>query len=163
MVPINTHFPSFRYLNPPNGNSFYRSNEVITPEPQPNQQVLSMLQSISMTLSDVQGQLAIIQEQNEQRDSTLNRLEGDIQTLKRKNEAPQDTPKSKRHRKSPCGLSVSASDTLSNITCIVVITYCTCSSVYGLFIHHLKMKISIMLMNGKHISLCFLNPYYVFL
>lgn len=46
-----------------------------------------------MTLSDVQGQLAIIQEQNEQRDSTLNRLEGDIQALKRKNEAPQDSLK----------------------------------------------------------------------
>ena len=59
-----------------------------------------------MTLSDVQGQLAIIQEQNEQRDSTLNRLEGDIKTLKRKNEAPQvDTPRSKRNRKSPCGVS----------------------------------------------------------
>ena len=69
-----------------------------------------MLQSISVTLSDVQGQLPIIQEQNEQRDSTFNRLEGDIKTLKRKNEAPQaDTPKSKRHRKSLCGLSVSAS------------------------------------------------------
>ena len=76
---------------------------------QPNQQVLSMLQSISMTLSDVQGQLAVIQQQNEQCDSTLNRLEGELQAMKRSNEAPQDTPKSKRQRKSPCGLSVSAS------------------------------------------------------
>ena len=108
-TPINTHLPSFRYFNPSNGNSFYQSNELISPEPQPNQQVLSMLQSISVTLSDVQGQLAIIQEQNEQCNSTINRLEGDIKTLKRKNEVPQtDTPKSKRHRKSPCGLSVSA-------------------------------------------------------
>ena len=65
---------------------------------QPNQQVLSMLQSRSMTLSDVQGQLAVIQQQNEQGDSTLNRLEGELQAMKRSNEAPQDTPKSRRQR-----------------------------------------------------------------
>ena len=97
------------------GNSFYRRSEVITPMghnrlEQPNQQVLSMLQCISTTLSDVQGQLAVIQQQNEQRDSTLNRLESELQAMKRRNEAPQDTPKSKRQRKSPCGLSVSSYD-----------------------------------------------------
>ena len=86
---------------------------------QPNQQVLSMLQSVSMTLSDVQGQLATIQQQNE-RDSTLNRLEGEIQAMKRKNEAPQNTPNSKRHRKSPCG--VSASD---NVIYYYLILYST--------------------------------------
>ena len=113
-----------------------------------------------MTLSDVQGQLAIIQQQNEQRDSTLNCLEGEIQAMKRNSEAPQDTPKSKRHRKSPCGLSVSASviHCLNNILCIVVLFIINyCSSVYRHFIHHLKMKISIMLMSGK-LSLCFSEP-----
>lgn len=117
-----------------NGSSVYR---VITPE-QPNQQVLSMLQSISVTLSDVQGQLAVIQQQNEQRDSTLNRLEGEIQAMKRNNEATQDTPKSKRHRESPCGLSVSDSEIFRHCS----VDQPLCSSVYGRFIHLLKMKMS---------------------
>lgn len=127
---------------------------------QPNQQVLSMLQCISVTLSDVQGQLAIIQQQNEQRHSSLNRLEGEIQAMKRKNEAPQNTPNSKRHRKSPCGSRVSASDNVIYYYLIILNHF---SSVYGHYIHRLKMKISIIMMNGKPYPYAFLNHYYVLL
>ena len=44
---------------------------------------LALLQSISMTLSDVQMKLSIIQEQNSERDTTLKQLEKDISELRR--------------------------------------------------------------------------------
>ena len=71
---------------------------------------VSMLQSISITLSDVQMQLSTIQEQNARRDVTLRQLEKDIQEIKcskRVGDNLTETPKSKRSRKSPRGLSVS--------------------------------------------------------
>ena len=70
----------------------------------------SLLQNISMALSDVQAQLSDIQEQNSERDSTLKQLESDIKELKeRKRElnGDDDDTKPKKSRKSPCGLSVS--------------------------------------------------------
>lgn len=64
-----------------------------------------MLQSISMTLSDVQQQLFNIQEQNDLRDTTLQKLEKDVSDLK--NDMAKEVPKIKQGRKSPRGLSVS--------------------------------------------------------
>ena len=55
-------------------------------------------------------QLSTIEEQNSQRDSTLKPLEKDIQDTKenkRSGDNAEETPKSKRCRKSPRGLSVS--------------------------------------------------------
>lgn len=72
-------------------------------------QPLDLLQSISMTLSDIQVQLSSIEEQNSERDSTLKRLEKDISDMK-ENKRPgnslEETLKSKRCRKRPRGLSV---------------------------------------------------------
>ena len=48
----------------------------------PNSQVFAMLQSISMSLSDIQGQLSVMQEQNACRDETLCVLDRDIKELK---------------------------------------------------------------------------------
>lgn len=63
-----------------------------------------------MTLSDIQVQLSSIEEQNSEHDSTLKRLEKDVNDLKetkRPGNSLEETPKSKRCRKSPRGLSVS--------------------------------------------------------
>ena len=73
---------------------------------------LTLLRSISMTLSDVQMQLSTIQQQNTQRDETLRQLEIDIKDIKGSKRAGaniEETPKSKRRRKSPPGLCVSNS------------------------------------------------------
>ena len=73
---------------------------------------LSLLQSISVTLSDIQMQLSTIEEQNLQRDSTLKELEKDIKDIKEGKQSSDthlEVPKSKRCRKSPRGLSVSFS------------------------------------------------------
>ena len=61
-----------------------------------------------MTLSDMQRQLATIQEQNIQRDNTLYRLEMEMKACKRQADQLDDleTPKSKKSRKTPRGLSV---------------------------------------------------------
>lgn len=71
--------------------------------------MMAMLQSISTTLSDVQGQLSVLQDQSRRRDDTVSRLESEVKELKatkRSNEVEESTPKSKRQRKSPRGLSV---------------------------------------------------------
>lgn len=75
----------------------------------PMKQPTALLQSISMSLSDVQRQLSTIQEQNVQCDQTFRQLEMNIQELKtNKIPAPlEETPK--RSQKSPRGLSVSLS------------------------------------------------------
>ena len=44
---------------------------------------MSVLQSISMTLSDVQQQLSIMQEHNDLRDSILKKVEKDVADLKK--------------------------------------------------------------------------------
>ena len=69
--------------------------------------MMSVLQSITMTLSDVQEQLSIMQEHNDLRDSILKKVEKDVADLKK--EIPKETPKLKQGRKSPRGLSVSIS------------------------------------------------------
>ena len=59
----------------------------------------------------MQMQLSTIQEQNERRDATLQQLEMDINEMKGSKRFAagglEETPKSKRSRKSPRGLSVS--------------------------------------------------------
>lgn len=77
--------------------------------PQLNSELSNTLQTISLTLSDIQVQLHSIQEQNLGRDATLNKLEKDICELKGKRPADEfDSPQLKKSRKSPCGLSVNA-------------------------------------------------------
>ena len=64
---------------------------------------MSVLQSISTTtLSHVQQQLSIMQEQSDLRDSTLKKVEKDVADLKK--EIPKETPKLKQGCKSPRGL-----------------------------------------------------------
>lgn len=68
----------------------------------------SLLQSINCGLSGVQQQLSTMQENNVQRDLAMKKISEDIEDLKSKRPvACDDTPKSKRCRKSPRGLSVS--------------------------------------------------------
>lgn len=83
----------------------------IQPPPSPLQsgnELNNMLQTISVTLSDIQAQLCSIKDQNRERDSTLRQLEKDIKDIKgNKRPATDDnSTKSKKNRKSPCGLSV---------------------------------------------------------
>lgn len=93
--------------------SFYgrnRRQECFPPGPS-NSEIHSILQSMSCCLSDVQRQLVIIQEQNSERDSTMKKLVEEVRDLKEKQPSLSsdidETPKSKRSRKSPRGLSVS--------------------------------------------------------
>lgn len=63
-----------------------------------------------MFLSDIQGQLSVMQEQNACRDETLHVLDRDIKeikSMKRFSDDSNDVPNSKHWRKSPRGLSVS--------------------------------------------------------
>ena len=91
-------------LTPPR-DQFHRDNQSRDSH-EPDQ--IQLLQSISMTLSDMQRQLATIQEQNIHRDNTLCRLEEEIKACKRP--AGQldalETPMPKKSRKTPRGLSV---------------------------------------------------------
>ena len=78
----------FRYLQPGgsssrDANHFYGRGDLlpIPPDPRssgplPNE--LNMLQTISMTLSDIQVQLSSIQDQNLERDASLKQLEQDM-------------------------------------------------------------------------------------
>ena len=60
-----------------------------------------------MTLSDMQRQLANVQEQNVHRDDTVRRLENEIKACKRPDQVEAlETPTSKKSRKTPRGLSV---------------------------------------------------------
>lgn len=81
--------------------------------PTPPELESNLLQTISCSLSDIQVKLSAIQEQNLERDATLKQLEKDIQDMKG-NKGILDNDdnvnlKSKRSKKSPCGLSVSIS------------------------------------------------------
>ena len=67
-------------LPPPPSNQFRRDHQSQDCH-EPDQ--IQLLQSISMTLSDMQRQLATIQEQNVHRDDTLRRLENDMQKSSR--------------------------------------------------------------------------------
>ena len=110
LLDLLSFFLYFRYLQPGMEPSpFYRRGDVlpIPSQEQPNGEVLSLLQSISMSLSDLQRQMSAMHEQNMQRDLTLTQIKKDMQEMKgtkRSNETQEDTPK--RSRKSPRGLSV---------------------------------------------------------
>lgn len=62
-----------------------------------------------MSLSDIQVKLSSIQDQNFERDATLKQLQEDVKEMKGSKRVADDVdgPKSKKSRKSPCGLSVS--------------------------------------------------------
>lgn len=77
--------------------------------PQPGSELNNILQTISVTLSDIQVQLCSIKDQNVERDATLKQLEKDIKEIKgsKRSANDGDSPQSKKSRKSPCGLSVS--------------------------------------------------------
>ena len=92
-------------LLPPPSDQFRRDHQSQDSH-EPDQ--IQLLQSISMTLSDMQRQLATIQEQNVHRDDTLHRLENEIKACKRPADQVEalETPKSKKSRKTPRGLSV---------------------------------------------------------
>ena len=94
-------------LPPPPSDQFCRDHQSQDCH-EPDQ--IQLLQSISMTLSDMERQLATIQEQNVHRDDTLRHMESEIKACKRLADQVEalETPKSKRSRKTPCGLSVRA-------------------------------------------------------
>ena len=93
-----------------------------------NNQMMAMLQSMSMTLSDVQGQLSVFQDQSRRHDDTLCRLESEVKELKatkRSNEVEESTPKSKRQRR---GLSVRYFKLhICNLTYVIQITVGMCA------------------------------------
>ncbi len=108
-----------RYLmNPSASSGFYGRNRQEIPTGPPtggtsnsDDAIHSLLHSISCSLSDVQRQLVTMQEQNVGRDSSMKKLLSEIGDLKNSHQAPSfadQIPKSKRSRKSPRGLSVSA-------------------------------------------------------
>lgn len=70
----------------------------------------SLLQSINCAVSDMQRQLVSLQEQSLERDSSIEKMRKDIESLKENRPSPfvDHTPKAKRCRKSPRGLSVSS-------------------------------------------------------
>ena len=90
-------------LHPPS-DQFHRDHQSQDSH-EPDQ--IQLLQSISMTLSDMQRQLATIQEQNVHRDVTLRQLKNEIKACKRSADQVEalETPKSKKSRKTPRGLS----------------------------------------------------------
>ena len=91
-------------LLPPPSDQFRRDHQSQDSH-EPDQ--IQLLQSIGMTLSDMQRQLATIQEQNVHRDDTLRQL-NEIKACKRSADQVEalETPKSKKSRKTPRGLSV---------------------------------------------------------
>ena len=64
---------SCRFLHPGQSQSFYGSGTTNTTSTH-DENMQCLLQSISTTLSDMQGQLTAIKEQNNDRDVTLKRL-----------------------------------------------------------------------------------------
>ena len=72
----------------------------------------NILETMCMSLSDIQVKLSSIQDQNLVRDATINRIQEDIKEIKGSKRLADDTsgPKSKKPKKSPCGLSVSSYD-----------------------------------------------------
>lgn len=92
-------------LLPPPSDQFCRDHQSQDSH-EPDQ--IQLLQSISTTLRDMQRQLATIQQQNVHRDETLCRLQKEIKACKRPTDQVDalETPKSKKSRKTPRGLSV---------------------------------------------------------
>lgn len=110
-----------RFLSPSGNSSFYGQGRSRPPVPRPDLYppaglssndgtYNTLLQSISSGLNAVQSQLSTIQQQNLQRDETMKKVLQEIDSLKEKLPIPSadNTTKSKRCRKSPRGLSVSA-------------------------------------------------------
>ena len=96
-----------RYLQPGvETNHFYRRGEVLPIQPpphspQPGSELNNMLQTINVTLSDIQVQLCSIKDQNVERDATLKQLEKDIKDIKesRRSANDGDGSQSKKSRK----------------------------------------------------------------
>lgn len=108
-----------RYLQPAGSSreasQFYGRGDLlpIPPAPDPRSSghlpnEINMLQTISMTLSDIQVQLSSIQDQNSERDATLKQLQQDMKEMKGLKRSADDDgiQKSKKGKKSPCGLSI---------------------------------------------------------
>lgn len=120
------HFLLYRYLDPGNNaisaSQFYPRGAIASYSqgPQPNDPALyaasgqpmatfELLQSISITMSNVQTKLTTIEERTQQHDKAFDQIEEALQTLKKSHsncdQARMTKYKSKSH-KSPRGLSV---------------------------------------------------------
>lgn len=110
---------TYRFLNPslqpqisPSGFYGGRSRprqESCPTTPNSSTAVHSLLESINCTVNNMQQQLLSMQEQSLKHDSSIEKMRKEIEDLKENRPSPyaDHTPKSKRCRKSPRGLSVS--------------------------------------------------------